>query len=86
LGVCYTTPGQEEEVLPKEPFFSRMGKKQDPNPGFQKSKACPVHASSWKNPIRDCPGEKRGPEELADVQQSPCPSSGVVCLDEQEAK
>lgn len=36
--------------------------------------------------MRDGRGEKRGPGELTDISQSPCPNSRMVCPDEQEVR
>lgn len=37
------------------------------NTGFQESRLDPLHRSAWKNPMRDLPGGKTGPENLADI-------------------
>lgn len=53
----------------------QQGKKQNHNLGVQDSRLWPFQGSTWKNCMGYSAGEKRGLEELVDLQGSPPPSS-----------
>lgn len=63
----------------------QQGKKQNHNLGVQDSRLWPFQGSTWKNCMGYSPGEKRGLEELVDLQGSPPPSSRMVHPHKQES-